>query len=604
MKKFLTLLLIGVSTLLGCTDEIERLPLEDLVIETTFTSDANFEAYAWGLYSGFFGYDRDNVYQDFNSDLALHNRGVKTGSNWVHGRITVPAESDTWNEEYAQIRRANIMIANLEGSPLNEEQQNHWRSVGLFFRSTSYMNLLNRYGGVPWIETAISDSDTEVLFGPRASREVVAANILRDLTFAEANIRADGSSNNSIDTDVIRALVSRFGLREGSWRKYHGLGGEDEYLRASAEASERLMPNYTLSNNYDLVFNSEDLTGYPGIIFFKAYVQDILTHRLTSLMRNASGVYDFTKKGADKFLYKDGTPPAANPNFSEGAMLERNAYTEFADRDERMYYSIVPPFRINRGGNTKWDFYSDASITDPVERKADSIQHRIYIDWFAANSDPATNKTLPESNWRGFLVRTAPHFREFPEGQNFNASRTGYKLYKYYNNLNLGLNNRDVSDSPIFRLGEILVNYAEAKFELGEFNQSIANATISKLRNRGGVAPLNIGAIIDDPSRDTSVDPVLWEIRRERFVELAGEGFRWDDLRRWHKMDYVEDKKLGRWIERADYKNKLPVDGGGTEGYVSFWPDPPSFPDFYYLFPIPSNERVINPALDQNPGWE
>ncbi|MCH5684866.1 RagB/SusD family nutrient uptake outer membrane protein [Niabella sp. W65] len=93
----------------------------------------------------------------------------------------------------------------------------------------------------------------------------------------------------------------------------------------------------------------------------------------------------------------------------------------------------------------------------------------------------------------------------------------------------------DINDCPVFRMGEILMNYAEAQFELGQFSQAIANATINKTRARGEVAPLNISAIPNDPTRDPAVDPVLWEIRRERAVELMGEGFRFDDLRRWKK---------------------------------------------------------------------
>ena len=82
------------------------------------------------------------------------------------------------------------------------------------------------------------------------------------------------------------------------------------------------------------------------------------------------------------------------------------------------------------------------------------------------------------------------------------------------------------------------------------FNQGIADATINKLRERGEVAPMvvaNIDASFD-PTRDSEIDPILWEIRRERGIELMGEGFRREDLRRWKKMDYAAEPKLGRWI--------------------------------------------------------
>ncbi len=87
--------------------------------------------------------------------------------------------------------------------------------------------------------------------------------------------------------------------------------------------------------------------------------------------------------------------------------------------------------------------------------------------------------------------------------------------------------------------------------ELGEITQSIIDQTINKLRARGGIAPLQLASIPNDPKRDQEVDPVLWEIRRERAVELMGEGFRFDDLRRWKKMQYAVATKLGRYITKG-----------------------------------------------------
>ena len=155
-------------------------------------------------------------------------------------------------------------------------------------------------------------------------------------------------------------------------------------------------------------------------------------------------------------------------------------------------------------------------------------------------------------------------------------------------------------------MGEIFLIYAEAKFELGQFTQADADATINKLRARGDVAPLDVAAITSDwdPMRDPSVDPVLWEIRRERAIELMGDGFRREDLRRWKKMDYATEVKLGRWVNQSDYNVTLPIQNGAASGYVQLIPaTPPAFPEHYYLFPLPSDELLINPNLEQNPGW-
>ncbi len=88
-----------------------------------------------------------------------------------------------------------------------------------------------------------------------------------------------------------------------------------------------------------------------------------------------------------------------------------------------------------------------------------------------------------------------------------------------------------------FQVGEVMLNYAEAAFELGRFTQEVADATINKLRARGGTKNMTVGQIDADwdTKRDSDVAPVLWEIRRERVMELATEGFHFDDLRRWKK---------------------------------------------------------------------
>ena len=82
------------------------------------------------------------------------------------------------------------------------------------------------------------------------------------------------------------------------------------------------------------------------------------------------------------------------------------------------------------------------------------------------------------------------------------------------------------------------------------------------------------------------------------------EAFRFNDLRRWKKLhEYGAKEKLGRYVVNSEYGNKLPIQGGAAEGYVSPWGIPPGVPEHYYLYPIPSEELVLNSNLEQNPGW-
>ncbi len=579
-----SLILITVS---GCSDDIlDKLPKESLVEETVFTSNQNFETFSWGFYDVFEGYDLSRFSAEFKGDLMVKSNGNQ-GDSWLWQRETVPTNSGLWNNSYTNIRRANIMLQNVDKDFLTETERNHWEGVGLFFRAINHINLLVEFGEVPWISSVLTDQSEE-LFAPRTPRDKLAQNILNDLLTAEEGIRAN--TNNTIDKDVVRALISRFGLFEGTWRKYHSLGDANTYLQASVAASTKLIADHpSLISKYDLVFNSESLSGQPGILLYKDYVATQITSSAASRHRNSAGNWDLTKKALDLYLCIDGQSRWTSPLFDG----DQDAYDEFRNRDRRLYVTTTTPFKVVTSGNSSntWDY-------DP------NPKHREYLDFMDTFSDPA-HKAGPTSNWNGFIIKSEPHFRLFNGGQGFNVTYSGYRSHKYYNQLNTGIQNDDAADAPIFRMGEILVNHAEAVFELGLFTQTVADETINKLRVRGQVAALTLGSMASDPTRDSDVSEVLWEIRRERAIELMMEGFRPDDIRRWKKfVKYGSEEKLGRWVKNSDYGNKLPIQGGVAIGYVSPFGVPPGVPEYYYLAPIPSNQIVLNPNLVQNPGWE
>lgn len=222
--------------------------------------------------------------------------------------------------------------------------------------------------------------------------------------------------------------------------------------------------------------------------------------------------------------------------------------------------------------------------------------------------DELSECVLDSSN--GFIcyqVTGFPHFRNYPNGQGFLVTHLGFYFWKYYNRHvdNMALRSSTV-DYLLFGIEEVMLNYAEAKFELGEFSQSVADATINKLRVRAVIPAMNVSEIDAsfDLDRDPSVDPVLWEIRRERRIELMGDGFRFRDLKRWKKGEYVNKQPLGAWVKSSDYGSKLNILGGADEGYSILFVKPSGWLDKYYLEPIPTQEIALNPKLKQNPGWE
>jgi hypothetical protein len=591
-KTYIRAIIILAFMASSCSNEIlEKLPKDQLTVSTTFTTNSNFETYAWSMYANAFpGYwDLTPINREMGSDLLVNNAGTQ-GDALLWQRKIVPSSSSLWSDSYVRIRRANLMLDNIDNSQLTDSEKQHWRGVGLFFRAYEYVELIANYGEVPWVDKSLTEVDDDILYGPKTSRNELSQFVLNDLLEAENIINPEGSGPNTVNTDVVRALISRYGLYEGTWRKYHGLGGETQFLQASVDASSKLITDHpNLHSSYDEVFNSESLNGVEGILLYKAYEFGVQNGRWSHYNRSSIGHRDLTKKAVDQYLCLDGQTIHTSPLFDG----EKDAYDEFRNRDHRLYFNTPPPFRVDTGGKNQltWEYDSD-----PKSRE--------YIDLMATLSDD-THKTLPTINWRGLVVRTSPHFRNFNEGHGFNVTYSGYAFYKFSNKISR-LQNRDSHDAPIFRMGEIFLNHAEAMYELGQFTQEVADATINKLRTRGAVAPLNLASIPNDPTRDADVAPALWEIRRERGIEFLGEGLgRVFDIKRWKKLvEYGAEEKLGRWVVNSDYGNNLPVQGGAAEGYVSPFGMPPGVPEHYYLEPIPSDQIVLNPQLEQNPGWE
>jgi starch-binding outer membrane protein, SusD/RagB family len=163
----------------------------------------------------------------------------------------------------------------------------------------------------------------------------------------------------------------------------------------------------------------------------------------------------------------------------------------------------------------------------------------------------------------------------------------------------------------VFRYAEVLLNFAEAKAELGTLTQADIDKSINLLRDRVGMPNLVIASIEDDPNwLFSDLSPVINEIRRERRVELIAEGFRWNDLARWAACDETITGKrpLGGMFNDIDYPDLSASDFSLTDGY--FDPLKTRLPNGYgfdlgrdYLDPISTEELTLNTNLVQNPGW-
>lgn len=603
MKKNIFAVLLVSLSLASCLDDgfLDIDPKDSQTESTAFQTYNNFKTYAWGLYDVFTGYGNNgnssvsnNFFAgDWNADNMINN----AGGGGIYAYRTAKAETTDSEWDYRYIRSVNLMLDNIDRSSMSEPDREHWRSVGYFFRSYKYFRMLSLFGGIPWVDHVLTD-DSHELYGPRDSRDAVAANILSDLLYAEQHIREGGDGENTVNVHVVRALLSRFGLFEGTWRKYHGLPDAEKYLEACVEASEALMADFpTLHPRYEELFNSEDLAGVAGIILYKKYEASAsLGHAMTRAVRTGENTIEVTKDAVDSYLCSNGLPVA---NAASGYGGDHDLYAQFTDRDPRLYYTVCPPYRVvNASGNVSWTHTGNAD-----DRK--------FIDLMAEIAGP-TGHRLPHSNFNTLYCPGQPNY-QWNQTTNWGRTRMGFWVWKYYNtHTNVSSNGGTcTTDAPLFRMGEVLLNYAEAKCELGEFTQEVADRTVNQLRRRAGsqsssagVADMTVAGIDAsfDPMRDPDVDALLWEIRRERRVELMGEGFRLDDLRRWKKGSYVDRQPLGAWIPESERGGKA-SSHVTAEGYVFYFGVPQGWQEKHYLRPLPLDELALNKALEQNPGW-
>jgi SusD family. len=616
-KKYIYLFTVILSAFLSSCDNdfLERYPIDKETPPTVFTTYDNFKMYAWGLYNAKTTGDTKvdvglKAYQNYpqsgdESDMLYWSNDAQ-GNSWVNDLYS-PAKIAAYHWDFEYVRRVNVMLDNIEGSQLNEQEKEHWRGVGYFFRAHYYFEMLKKFGDLPWLEHVVETNDNEILYGKKDSREVIANNILSNLLYAEEKIKTDGDGKNTVNPNVVRAFISRFGLYEGTWRKYHGsVDGIDgaKYLQASIDASQKLInQDLGLISNYDDVFNSPSLANQKSILLYREYLENEADkgHDLTQRTQGEK-LWEGTKRLVEHYLCSDGRPISTSTVYAG----DNTVYDEFRNRDYRLYYTICPPYKVNvyedpQTQKEVWDYTSN-----PVERE--------YIDLMNNLVTKAEGKKLPLTPKDVYLAYIPNITVASTKGID---TQTGYYMYKYYNKYpGYNSNERTGTDAPIFRMGEVLINHAEAMFELGRFDQSVADQTINKLRERAGVNKMTVSAIDAsfDTYRDADVDPVLWEIRRERCVELMGSGFRFDDLKRWKKGYYMSDQPVGVKINdvseygnRAEEVAKILYNGSDIPRYkncATYILKPnPGWLDKCYLYPIPLKQITLNPNLTQNPGW-
>ncbi|TKG95575.1 RagB/SusD family nutrient uptake outer membrane protein [Puteibacter caeruleilacunae] len=587
----LTYILIGLLMFSSCEKDLDLYPLTKASEGTFFLKENDFKIFTNQFYAylpGFGLCSRDNY-----ADIGFTRNSI-SNSSYIESQT-----SGLWDGSYANIRNTTQLIervTNLEDAALKSEVE-VYEAEARFFRAYTYFNLMKDYGGVPLIDKVLALEDEEYLQAPRASRETILDFILADLDKAISLPLGslDGAADvGRITKEAALALKARVCLFEGTWRKYHQSGGDaNTLLTQAADAAAQVMN----SGKFEL-FDRRDVLGDESYRYFfvletsmqsnpanlgkQDQKEIILATKFHKEERNMGGSYislrngnlSPTKKMADMFLDDTGLPIThANTTFmghgfSINPVDTVAILTEYMHRDPRMNSVFIEPFE---------QFW----------------YHKPYNRDFTKTGDDL----LGTGGWN----------------DGFWTSASGYLIHKF-----IPENEDPVAiDYPVFRLAEMMLIYAEAKFEKdGSISDGDLDISINKLRDRVGMPHLT-NAFVGTNGLDMQT-----ELRRERAVELYLEGFRFDDLRRW-KTAKVEMSQAVKGVKWAGTPYETPFmvyneqQGKATEvdhtlkgyeldadGFAILEPaEDRQFEDKHYLFPLPLRQLKLNPQLEQNPGW-
>lgn len=620
---------IAATLLPSCNDDfMERYPLDQITDESFWKTETDLKMMLNSLYPLYIIGHRSGW-----ADSDIHPLGV-TGSPLMYGdaysdncaragnefrslagELVVPTgatESTGWY--WWNLRKVNFFLSHYNKSELSEEKKNAYAGEAYFFKAWEYYQKVLYFGDVPWLTRDLG-TDSEELYAPRTPRAEVMDSVLMCINKAVNWLPEKANQEKDrLNKDQANFLKARICLFEGTFRKYHtelGLqASANKWLEEAVKASEALLGKYSLykdgDNTYWKMFTATDLSNNPEVILGRTYLDPKVGHAAqryfsqNNTNREALGV---TRGLVDEYLCIDGRPIYTggsegnyqkNPNF-----LGYGKWTELENRDPRLTQTVCRPGE-----------YVTIYQNGVMDKELNGISY--------------PNLTYNASG----------------------GALTGYRIIKHWmgDKVEEDRTTKGIQAAIEFRYAELLLMYAEAKYELnGTLSQSDIDLTINAIRERAGfdfskypTAKLTIGQEPADPRLDKiyadkldyTVSPLLREIRRERRIELAIENHRYEDLMRWKagrlltvpmrgmNFNAVQDLYDGSHTSYPEVAT--PVEVGKTvfvdeDGFIICYPKSPyantikgtlPWDDYRYYWPIPKEELVMNTNLVQNKGWE
>ena len=564
MKKIILSLMAGMVLFTSC-DLLNNDPYDSFTKNNFFTSETNVEMYTNYFYNEFSAYGTGGASGDFYFNTLNDNQAVTGLTTWSFKN---PGASDgTWNACYTEIRRANILLENIDQVPFQREaDKQYYIALARLYRGWQHFCLVRKFGDCYWVDKTLTKADEDILYGPRHNRNEVMDKILEDFNFAVANMgEKNASSRTAYNVHVANAIKSRVCLFEGTYAKYHQKDNAraEKYLNEAIKASEAIINNgqFALTpgaEGYRANYNSLDLAGNTEMIMYKKYELGILYHATQDYCCGSTQTNGLSKAAFNAYLMKDGGLPTGD----DKGVLGTDGY----DAGKPVIYHLL-------------------EARDP--RLAQQID-----------------------GYLGYVGNGRKRYEGMPGQETVaeNTVSTGYGILKFDEPATPGqyrqATNGNSTDGPIFWLAEIILNAAEANAELN--NQAQAEKYVNMLRARAGMPNLKLQG---DPANNMGVSDLIWEVRRERRVELMFDlNDRYWSLIRWHQLDKLDTQKYpdqtkGAWIDAS-----WPIDLASVKldanGYIDCQTkDPRVFEEKHYLAPIPTGQIALNPAIGQNPGW-
>ena len=608
----------------SCTDYLDKSPESDVSPEAAFKNFKNFQGFTEELYlcipdfsksywTTCWNWGEDDI-QAVGFDYLMGYK-VDQGDFWGwqkefdgwgacfmdQGDTFDPLAPDgrfkrgLWKAAWYGIRKANLGLENMDlMTAATQEEKNTIKGQLLFFRGWLHFQLMQYFGGLPYIDHAIAADQPMTL--PRETCQACAEKAAKDFREAAELLPIDWDKSS-----VGRNTLGKNGFRIN---KITALAYEGKSLLWAASplvknCDDKMNVNGNASTyDYDTNYAQQAAEAFGELL---ALVETGQTqYKLVDFADYSDLFYTWNKNmlppGSTENILRD-IPTDAWQNSHFGVFTEFGGSILTGGKAASQPTANYVNYYGMKNGLPLDDPESGFDPTHPWKNRDPRFYHDIVYDGVKV----VEGAIEPDAN-RYANLYTGGTYRD-----DINESRTGYLLYKFIpmiaNNYDMGSTyNKLYIDVPYLRLADCYLMYAEACAAVGGATASAkcsltALDAVNKIRERAGVADVNAKFTVNK-------DKFMDEVRRERAVELAFEGHRFNDLRRWLLLDKAPyNKKTSQEFVRAgefDPKNPQNTEVSGFKEKTILTRH---FTSKHWWMPLKKKDTSIYPEMFQNPGW-